>query len=187
MKTFLRFTAAGLFLFLFVTASFAQVPTTKSAKPAVNQNATGPAQRQEAFERKKATVERVQQRIDQINKKRTDQITAFLDRLVKILEKIESRKEKAKAAGKDVSSVESAIKESKAKIEVARAAVKAQAEKSYTIEITGEPGLKNAVGKTISSLGRDLRKTHKIVIEAKQAVQKVFSLIKGIKGVDDAK
>lgn len=187
MKAFLRFSLPFLLLFLFVVPSFAQPPTTKSAKPAEKREAFKQRLAQIKDERKKVIVERVDQRMVEMNKRRTDQMLAFLNRLDKILEKIELRKEKAKASGKDVSSVETAINEAKTKIETAQTTVKAQAEKSYTIEITSETGLKNSAGKTISSLQQDLRNTHKIVIEAKQAVQKVMSVLKVVKGVDDAK
>lgn len=161
MKTFLRFSLPFLLLFLFVVPSLAQTSTTKSAKPAEKREAFKQRLAQIKDARKKSIVERVDQRMVEMNKRRTDQMLAFLNRLDKILEKIESRKEKA----------ETAINEAKTKIETAQATVKAQAEKSYTIEITSETGLKNSAGKTISSLQQDLRNTHKVVIEAKQAVQ----------------
>lgn len=136
--------------------------------------------------KKKAIVERVQERIDSINKKRVEQMSEFLDRLTKTLGKIESRKDKAKASGRDVTAIEAAIKDARTVVDKAQAAVEAQAGKTYVVEIATEAGLKNTVGKAISTLQKDLRNTHKIVVEAKQAVQKVFSLLKGVKGVDDA-
>lgn len=137
--------------------------------------------------KKKATVERIQAQLESINKKKTEQMAKFLTRLSVILDKIESRKDKAKAKGRDVSAVETAIAKAKKAIETAKAAVEAQAAKSYVIEVSDEAGLKNVVGKAISSLQKDLRNTHKIVVDAKQTVQKISALLGQIKGVDDEK
>lgn len=148
--------------------------------------------RKESFEKKlskisdskkRTTVEQAQKRLEEINKKRTTQMAEFLARTETILAKVEARTAKAKAAGRDVTSVESAIASAKTAIATAKSAVDAQAGKTYIIQVsTDERGLKNAVGAAMKSLETDLRNTHKIVVDAKQAVQKVFSLIKSVKG-----
>lgn len=137
-------------------------------------------------ERKKAILDRADKRLSEINTKRTDQMTEFLERLVKILDKIEMRKDKAKANGKDVSAVETAIVSARAAIKTAQDAVAAQAGKSYVITITDETALKGAVGSTTSTLQSDLQATRKKVIDAKQAVAQVYAAIASVKGVDDA-
>lgn len=65
------------------------------------------------------------------------------------------------------------IKAAQSKIDLAKAAVASQAAKVYTIEITDETTLKKNVGATISQFRKDLMQTHKLVIDAKQAVQKL--------------
>ena len=56
-------------------------------------------------------------------------------------------------------------------IDTAEAAVEAQAAKTYTITISTESNLKTDVGAVTSQLRLDLSATHKLVVDAKQAVQ----------------
>lgn len=135
--------------------------------------------------KKRAIVEKVDLRLSTINQKRTDHMSEFLVRLSTILDKIESRKDKAIANGKDVTEVESAIADARSVIEAAKTQVAAQAGKDYTIELSeDETTLRGVVGDATSSLQRDLQNTRKVVVEAKQAVQNVMSIIKQIGGVD---
>lgn len=136
-------------------------------------------------EKKKTIVERTNTRLDEINKRRTDHMAEFLARLETVVGKIESRISKSKKNGKDTSSAESALTTAKTAIETAKKAVETQAGKTYPIEITDEAGLKNVVGTATKTLETDLRATRKAVVDAKQAVQKVMPLLKGIRGVDN--
>lgn len=204
MRTLGQFLIPILVLLLLTAPVFAQKEATNAGKrqsilervAAKRQVASEAAKvKREAFQKrvaqiqdtkKKAIVERIDTRLQEINTKRTDQMAQFLERLEKILKKIETRTEKAKQKGLNVAKVETGIGEARTAINTAKTAVETQAGKSYTIEITSETGLKNAVGKTVSSLQKDLRNTHKLVTQAKQAVQKLFSLLREIKGVDNA-
>lgn len=180
-----------IFLLTIATPGFAQTPTTtfrdkleqarekflsqveereRKASEGANSRKTRFKERVAKIrdERKKLTVEKAQKRLEEINKKRTSQMAEFLARTETILSKIEAR-----------GTPSSAIADAKKAIETAKTAVRGQAGKTYIIEVGNEQGLKNAVGQAMKALQTDLRNTHKIVIDAKQAVQKVFSLIKG--------
>ena len=60
----------------------------------------------------------------------------MLDKLDEVMQKIESRVEKASANSQDVSQAKFAIYEAGQKIEAARSAVEAQANKTYVVDTT---------------------------------------------------
>ncbi|MDO8583151.1 MAG: hypothetical protein Q7R51_01325 [bacterium] len=108
-------------------------------------------------EKKKAIVSRIDTKLTNINIKHTDRFTQVLNNLQIILDKIVAEdidKTKAQAA-----------------IGSAKLAVENQAAKTYTITISTETALKSDVGTVTSQLRLDLSSTHKLVVDAKQAVQ----------------
>ena len=58
-----------------------------------------------------------------------------------------------------------------AAIDAAKLAVENQAAKTYTITISTETALRTDVGAVTSQLRQDLSAAHKLVVDAKQAVQ----------------
>jgi len=129
-------------------------------------------------DRKKVIVERIDTRLATVNKNRTDHMSTVLDKLTSIVDRVSERIATAKANGKDVAGVEAAIATARTAIAAAQAAVSAQAGKEYVITIGEETALKGVVGKTTSQLQSDLQTVHKLVVEAKQAVQNIFREIK---------
>lgn len=123
-------------------------------------------------ETKRKVVERINNKLVEVNKRATDHMARFLERLSSILDQIKQKTAEAKAAGTDTTAVEVAIAEAEAAVAFANSAVLAQAGQEYIIEITDEGHLRSAVGKTVSQLRSDIRETRKTVIEAKQAVMK---------------
>ncbi len=107
-------------------------------------------------ERKKSLVERIDIKLSSVNAKHTDRFTEVLNNLQIILDKIGTDTDKATA---------------QATINEAKVAVENQAAKTYTITISAETALRADVGAVISQLRLDLMATHKLVIDAKQAVQ----------------
>lgn len=105
-------------------------------------------------EKKQKIVEKLDIRFNEVNAKRTAQMTKHLDKMSEIL---------AKVVG-DTASASSAI-------QVARDAVTAQAAKTYVITLTTEKNLKMDVGKVRSQLEADLRSVNELVIAARKAVQ----------------
>lgn len=110
-------------------------------------------------ERKRAVVDRINTKIVNINKRRTDRMKETIRKLRNILERINQKAQNAK------------VVQAQAQLRSAEEAVNAQATKQYVIEIGSEQTLKATVGSVVSQLTSDLRATHKAVIEAKQQVQ----------------
>lgn len=132
--------------------------------------------------RKKQVVERVQSKISDINTRRTDHFLKVLERLSTILDKIQSRTEKAKAEGKNVTSIESAIASARTAISSAESTVNTQKAKTYQITVTDDTTARNDVGATAKQLESDIRAVQDTVQVARQAVQNVFQQIKTIVG-----
>ena len=108
-------------------------------------------------ERKKKIVERVDAKLAEINKRRTDAMTRHLDKMSEILAKVKLR-------GGDTTAAEAAVAE-------ARSAVAVQAAKTYTITISTEDKLKINVGETMKVLMTDLRNLHEEkIVPARKAV-----------------
>lgn len=125
-----------------------------------------------ANETKRKIVERIYQRINDLNERITNHFLNVLDRLEEILERIESRTAKAVLHGRDVSEAEKAIEAAWTAIETAREAVKVQAEKVYQPpEISSEENLRIKVGALRQQLHSDLKAVEKLVKEARDRVR----------------
>ena len=107
-------------------------------------------------EKKKALVERIDTKLSAINTKHTDRFAQVLSNLQALLDKISQDADATKA---------------QAAIDTAKAAVETQGAKTYTITISAEIALRLDVGSVTSQLRQDLVATHKVVVDAKQAVQ----------------
>lgn len=90
-------------------------------------------------EQKKKMAAQIVEQFDRINKVETNHFLNVLDRDATILLKIGSRADKATTMGKDVSAVNAAIEKAQVAIDVAKAAVTAQALKTYTVDTAGIP------------------------------------------------
>ncbi|MBI4079280.1 MAG: hypothetical protein HY429_03230 [Candidatus Levybacteria bacterium] len=124
-------------------------------------------------ERKKAIVERVDTKMAAVNQKRTDIMSQALIRIEEKLTTLAQKIAEAKASGKDTALSEKALTDAQAALDAAKTAVETQAGKEYIITIDTEALLRKTVGTTVSQLQKDLRATHKAVVEAKQAAQNV--------------
>lgn len=122
-------------------------------------------------EKKKAVVERIDTKIANTNEVHTVRFTSILLKLQSILDRVSQKASEAKANGKDTTALDSSIVSAQAAIDSAKAAVSAQAAKTYAIQISDEATLRNSVGTTTSQFRKDLRDVHKAIVEAKQAVQ----------------
>lgn len=107
-------------------------------------------------EKKKALVNRIDTKLTNVNTKHTDRFTQVLSNLQIVLDKITEDVDKTEA---------------QAAIDDAKLAVENQAAKTYTITISIETALRSDVGTVTSQLRQDLVATHKLVVDAKQAVQ----------------
>lgn len=107
-------------------------------------------------ERKKALVTRIDTKLSNVNTKHTDRFAQVLGNLQTILDKMSENVDKTEA---------------QTAIDAAQAAVETQAAKTYAITISTETALRPDVGIVTSQLRQDLVSVHKLVIDAKQAVQ----------------
>jgi hypothetical protein len=115
---------------------------------------------------KKALIERIDGRIAEVNKNQTDK---FID----VLNKLQVFIDRANGTASDTAKLtDTTVAQNM--INSARTAVTAQAEKSYTMMITDDAALKVNAGTTVSQFRHDLIAVHKLVQDAKQAVQKLF-------------
>lgn len=121
-------------------------------------------------DKKKAIAERVDTKLAAINKRRTDQMTDNLNKLVTILNKIKTKRDATSAAGKDVTSLNSAITAAESAIALSQGAVTTQAGKVYTATVTDPTTLRQAMGTVTKQLEADLLATHKTVLDAKTAL-----------------
>jgi hypothetical protein len=131
---------------------------------------------------KRTIVERVQNRLTQVNTVRCDVMTRHLVVMVNILDRISGKSNELAAAGKDVSPLASAVSSARVVIEDAQSAVAAQAAKDYTITITTENALRNNVLAIRKSLETDLLAAHRKVVLARKAVSSAIRALAIVRG-----
>ncbi len=128
--------------------------------------------------RKAQTAERVNTNLNQINKNQTDQMLKFLDKATEILNKLEIRVNQNTPDIKDPAAAKAAIADARTKIASAEAAVKAQAQNDYTIQVTSETAVKKDAQAVREKLHSDLLGVRKLVIDAKQGVSNAIRIAK---------
>lgn len=134
-------------------------------------------------ERKRTLVERVENSLDAINERRTDHFARVLERLSSILEKILSRADAMKSNGTDVSAVEAQVQQAQSAIAAAQEAVRTQAAKDYSLEITDETTVKEIVSGVYRQLQADLKATGELVRKARAEVAEAFQTLARVAGV----
>lgn len=136
-------------------------------------------------EEKKQVVEKIYENINELNTRLTNHYLDVLNRLEKVLSNISSRTVKAEANGLDVTAVKTAITEATNAIESARSAIKSQAGKIYSINISSESNLKNDVGKARQTLQKDLKTVFEDVKKAQEAVKKAATTLAKIPNINN--
>lgn len=116
-------------------------------------------------QKKKVLVQRIDAKLAKINEKHTSKFSEVLTRLQGFLDKIKQSTADTKVLG-DAAAAQIAI-------DTAKTAVDIQADKAYTMVITDDIALKLNAGTTVSQLRQDLTAVHKLIVDAKQAVQKL--------------
>lgn len=116
-------------------------------------------------QKKKVLVERIDAKLAETNRKFTAKFSDILVRLQEFLDKIKQRTADAKVLA-DVAIAQTAI-------DAAIAAVDEQAAKAYTMDVADETSLRLNAKTVVSQLRQDLSAVHKLVVDAKQAVQKL--------------
>lgn len=125
-------------------------------------------------EGKQILTERIADKIASSNARLTNRMDNALGHLTDILNRVKTRAADFKAQGKDTTALDQAISDAEAAIAEAKNAVDAQGAKEYTANIAGESTLRNTIGQMVSGFRLDIQAVHKLVVAAKQAVQKTI-------------
>ena len=136
-------------------------------------------------ERKQILTERIADKIASSNARLTNRMDKALDHLTDILNRVKNRAADFKAQGKDTTALDQAISAAEAAIAEAKNAVEAQGAKEYTANITDESTLRNTIGQMVSGFRLDIQAVHKLVVAAKQAVQKAIMEAAKLRGEDN--
>lgn len=128
--------------------------------------------------RKAEIAERVNSNLNKINQNQTTQMQNHLNRMSTILDKLETRVNQGKPDIKDPADAKTAITSARSVIATASAAVSAQAQKDYTIQVTSETKVKIDAKLQRDKLHADLLSVRKSVIDAKQAVANAIRIAK---------
>lgn len=151
---------------------------------------------------KQETAQRLAKRLEELNSTWTDRFMQNLDRHVAILQKIRDRADIAASAGKDTAAATTAIDAASASIESARAAVIAQAGKTYVLDASAvAASVATTTDKGQSELMKNLKaafqKVHKAlfadlyalrdgsVADARKAVQNALQELGKIPSVNE--
>ncbi|MFA7201841.1 MAG: hypothetical protein WC099_02520 [Candidatus Paceibacterota bacterium] len=127
---------------------------------------------------KQETVLFVQDSLNSLNTKITNQLLEVTDKLGVILKNISSRTEKTKVQGIDVTTVETAIQTATNALQATRDAIKIQAGKTYDIAISGTGiAIQQDVIKARQSLMSDLSATRVVVQKARDTMQQAAIIL----------
>ena len=121
--------------------------------------------------RKKAVIERIQTKMVTTNTKATRRMLEAVQKMKILLTATTAKATALKTAGKDTTTVDQAILSATTAITTAETAVTTQAAKEYVITVNTETTARNDVGAALKLLEADLQSTHKLVVDAKQAIQ----------------
>ena len=116
-------------------------------------------------QRKKILIEKIDTKLAKINQNQVTKFTEALVRFQGFLDKIKQSTTDTNVLA-DAAIAQTAI-------DTAKTALDIQTSKVYTIEIVDDATLKINAGTTVSQLRKDLTAVHKLIVEAKQAVQKL--------------
>lgn len=133
-------------------------------------------------EKKRAMVERIDEKISRMNNTHTARFSKTLEKLEMILNRITEHGQNLKSKGIDTLKLDSAVASAKTAINAAKVAVESQSAKTYTIDVASENRLKTTVGSIVSMFRKDLRDVHKTVVDAKQAVQNAEMELAKVRG-----
>lgn len=135
--------------------------------------------------RKSEAVLRIADRLNELNTKMLRHFTDALEKLEKIVERIQARTDELSGRGTDVSEVTLALTNATEKIRIARVAIDAQALKTYPIATSTESGLRDAVKAARDLLNKDLRTVSVVVKEARDGVHAAAVAFGKVHGSDD--
>lgn len=136
-------------------------------------------------EKKKAIVEKVDGRLDELNAKYLSHFSDVLEKISGVMIKINVRVEKAAANGLDVSAVRTAITTAESAIAASKTAIVSQSSKTYPIAVSDEATLRQNVDAARQALRADLQTVAQTVKDAKEAVRGIATALANIQGINE--
>lgn len=133
-------------------------------------------------QRKQIIVTNLDSRLNQINQRRTQQMTERLNRLSSVLDNISSKEATLATQGKNTTLLKSDIATAKTAIDTAKMAVTTQAAKDYIMSITTDTALKNSASTTIQQFFSDIKVVYLKVVAAQTAVIKAHKDVSQLMG-----
>lgn len=119
-------------------------------------------------------VETINENLEEINSRRTQTMGNHLDKMIQILNRLETRVETS-ASEADLTAVTSAIADARSAIGKAKSAITAQADKDYIITVNKEATVKEDAMLQRDNLHQDLKAVHELVVTARKAVSNAIS------------
>lgn len=135
-------------------------------------------------EKKRATAENINVKVQDLNAKATDQFSASISRIENVLVNIEARINSSGVTGADVSAVTANNAVAVKAIADAKAAIVIQSGKIYTINVTDEKTLRAEAQKVRDALNTDLRAVNEKVKVAHNAVRLSADMLVKIPNID---
>lgn len=144
----------------------------ETAKENLASRAAALKTRLQAFkDRKKAVLaERINTNLNAINQNQTKQMQKHLNTMTNILDRLAFKVNQAAGDIKDPAAARAAITSARTSIATASAAVSAQAQKDYTIQVTSEARIKPDAKKQRDQLHADLLALKKMIVDERQKV-----------------
>lgn len=113
--------------------------------------------------KKKEGVERIDEKINNLNEKHTVRLSGFIENVMRVLTNLQKRADALKAKGVDTTSINTMITDAETALKDAQTAVDAQAAKSYTMDITDEATVKTSAQDLLTQFRTDLKALHEVV------------------------
>lgn len=120
--------------------------------------------------RKAEITERINTNLNKINQNQTTQMQKHLERMSVLLDKLENRVNTGSSDIKDPQAAKVAISSARASVDQATSAVKTQAGKDYTLQVTKESKVKADAQAMRTKLNTDLKSVRQLVITTKQMI-----------------
>lgn len=133
-------------------------------------------------EKKRDKVEKIQEKLIQLNTLRADVMTKHVTKMSEILERLSEKLEKQVELGIDVQSGQTALTTAQSALTAAQEAVTTQAGKSYEITLTNETNVKSDVDSVRRRLATDLKGVHQKLVSARRAISTAIRTIAKLAG-----
>lgn len=132
-------------------------------------------------QRKQAIMANFDAKIDEINARRTSQMTEHITRLQRVLDNISTKAAALKSQGQNTTTVDADILAAQTALDAAKQAVLDQAAKDYVVTITAN--LRGGASSTMRQFIADLKATFQKILAAKTAVRKAHTDMAKLMGV----